>query len=179
MVDNGDSALTSAKNRAFSVYSPLNVNLADSLSSNLETVPLVAMGGGLSLNYGVSRPTTFLDPRLLDNLALFKLGFDLQLTKELSLTFDYWYLKAMEKGVGKFQGVAKELSGDLGNETDLSLNYTLNDNIALSLLSGCFFPGSYHKEKRDAESNLFTPFVRGDGSMDSPWQLELILTITF
>ncbi|MCX5696786.1 MAG: hypothetical protein NTU54_02235 [Candidatus Omnitrophica bacterium] len=160
MVDNGDEVLTSGKNRAFSAYSPFNTNLLDSIYPDANNLPLVAMGAGNGLNYGINRPTTFGDPRLF--------------------VLDWWYLRAMERGVGTFEGSSKMLSPDLGNELDLSFNYELNKNITLGLLSGCFLPGRYYKEDRDdTEGSLFTPFVRGDGEADPAYQIELSCTLTF
>lgn len=180
MADNGDTVLTSGKNRAFSVYSPLNTNLADSIYPNVNNVPLVAMGGGNGLNYGIPRPGTFNDARLFENLIATDLGFDYNFTDKLSCTFDWWYLMSQQKGVGTFEGVAKKLSPDLGHEVDLSFNYTINDKASLSLLTGYFFPGRFYKENRDdTGGSLFTPFVRGDGHADGAYQIELSLTLTY
>ncbi len=181
MIDNVDTVLTSGKNRAFSVYSPLNANLADAITSTTITGPLVAMGRGWGLNYGINRPTTFGDPGLYENIILPGLGFDYQLTDKLSLTFDWWYLKAMEKGIGTYDGISKKLSSDLGNEIDLSFTYTLNNNVTLSLLSGYFFPGKYYKEERDdtTGTSLFTPFIRGDGKADGAYQIEVTMEVKF
>lgn len=86
----------------------------------------------------------------------------------------------MEKGIGKHNGVAQELSSDLGNEIDLSLSFTFNDNLTIGLLSGCFFPAKFYKKERDGETgSLFTPFMRGDGNVDNAWQLEAFFTIAF
>lgn len=177
----GDDVFTSGKNRAFSVYSPLNTNLADSIYPlGPESMPLVAMGGGNGLNYGVSRPTTFADPYLFENLVLVCLGFDFQMTDKLSMTFDWWYLRAAERGVGTLGGVNKTLSTDLGNELDLYVNYDLTDNVALSLFCGYFFPGRYYKEERDdTEGSLFTPFARGDGEADGAFQIEASITFSY
>jgi len=77
-------------------------------------------------------------------------------------------------------GENKKLSPDLGNEFDLSVNYELNKNITLSLLSGYFLPGDYYYEERDdTGGSLFSPFVRGDGQANSAYQIELSLTVTF
>jgi len=179
-VDNGDTELTSGKNRAFSAYSPFNTNLADSLYPDPENLPLVAMGSGYGLNYGIGRPTTFEDPYLLDNIILFDLGMDYQLTDRLSLSLDWWHLRAVERGVGTLGGVSRELSPDLGDEIDLFFNYEMNENITLSLFGGYFFPGRFYKEERDdTEGSLFTPFVRGDGEIDGAYQAELSLILEF
>jgi len=178
MVDNGDEEMTSGKNRAFSVYSPLNNNLSDSLYPAMDKLPLVAMANGNGLNYGIKRPTTFGDPRLLENLILLNLGADYKLTEKLTFTLDWFYLRSVERGVGKFEGVAKKLSPNLGNELDFSFNYELNKNISLDLYSGYFFPGQFYTEDRDAEDGLFTPFVRGDGEADGAYQIELSVTLS-
>lgn len=180
MVDNGDATLTSGKNRAFSSYSPFNTNLADSIYPNVETVPLVAMGGGWGLNYGINRPGTFADARLFDNLVLANLGFDYKCTDKLTITVDWWYLRSKEKGVGTFAGESRELSADLGHEIDVSFNYALNERVTLSLLTGYFLPGSFYKEERDdTAGSLFTPFVRGDEGASPAYQVELSLTVSF
>lgn len=180
MVDNGDGVLTSGKNRAFSVYSPFNANLADAISHNVETLPLVAMAGGWGLNYGINRPTTFSDGGLFDNLILPGLGFDYQLTDKLSFTIEGWYLMTMERGIGTFAGVSKKLSADLGRELDLFCGYTLNDKVSLNLSAGYFFPGKYYKEERDdTAGSLFTPFIRGDGNANGAYQIELNMEVKF
>jgi hypothetical protein len=179
MVDNGDEFFTSGKNRAFSNYSPFNTTLADSHYPNLANVPLIAMGNGWGLNYGIPRPGTFGDPIVPDNLILSGLGFDYAFSDKLSLTFDWWYLRTAEKGVGMLDASAIELPADLGNEVDVSCNYSINDHLSVSLAAGYFFPGRYYKAERDATSDLFTPFLRGDGEANGAYQIELSTTITF
>lgn len=180
MVDNGDEVFSGSKNRAFSVYSPFNNNLFDTINPYTSMGPLVAMGRGWGLNYGISRPVTFEDPGLFDNIILPGLGFDYQITDKLSVTGDYWYLRAMEKGIGSYEGVSKELSADLGNEVDVSFSYAVNNSLTISLFSGYFFPGRFYKEKRDdTGGSLSTPFIRGDGKADSAYQFELIMEIKF
>lgn len=179
MVQNDETEITSGKNRAFSVYSPFNTNLSDSIYPDVEKLPFVAMGNGNGLNYGINRPTTFGDPMLLENLMLFNLGTDYKMTDKLTFTLDWWYLRSVERGVGKFEDTAKKLSPCLGHELDLSFNYEINKNVSLSLLSGYFFPGKYYREERDdTEGSLFTPFVRGDGNANGAYQIELSLTIS-
>lgn len=177
----GAGTFTSGKNRAFSVYSPLNTNLADSIYPvGPESMPLVAMGGGNGLNYGVRRPTTFADPYLFENLVLVSLGLDFQLTQKLSMTCDWWYLRSAERGVGTLGGETKGLSCDLGNELDMYFNYDLSKHVALSLFCGYFFPGQYYKEERDdAAGSLFSPFVRGDGEADGAYQIEASVTFSY
>lgn len=180
MVQNGNTVLTSGKNRAFSSYSPLNTNLADSIYPNVLIMPLVAMGGGNGLSYGISRPGTFNDARLFENLVLFNSGFDYKFTDKLSCTVDWWYLRAKEKGVGTFDGVIAKLPRDLGHEVDLSVNYAFNDKVSLSLLSGYFIPGNFYRRNRDdTAGSLFTPLVRADGLADGAYQVELSLTLSY
>ncbi|MBI4981971.1 MAG: alginate export family protein [Candidatus Omnitrophica bacterium] len=180
MVDNGDTALTSGKNRAFSVCSPLNVNLNDSIYPDNPFVPVLAMGNGNGLNYGVSRPTTFNDPVLLDNIMLFSLGFDYNFTKKFCMSLDWWYLRSPQRGVGMLAGAAKQLSRDLGNEIDTTFSYFFNDHVSVSLLSAVFFPGKYYEEERDdTDGSLFSPFVRGDGEANNAYQIEASLTLSF
>jgi hypothetical protein len=180
MADNGDSVLTSGKNRAFSAYSPFNTTLADSIYPNFETVPLVAMGGGYGLNYGINRPGTFADSRLLENLMLYNLGFDYKVTDKMACFVNWWYLRAVERGVGTLGGSSRMLSADLGNELDLSFEYQCNDTVTFGVLSGYFFPGKFYKEERDDTSgSLFTPFTRGDGNASGAYQVELSVTLLF
>ncbi len=176
-----DTALTSGKNRAFSVYSPFNTNIGDSLYPSFANIslPLVAAGDGYGLNYGIARPSTFGDPRLPDNIILYGSGFDWALTKKISLGLNWWYLRAAERGIGTYDGISKKLSADLGHEVDFSCTYTINDNVSLGLLSGYFFPGKYYKQERDDTGVLFTPFVRGDGEANGAYQIELSLEFSF
>ncbi len=176
----GDATYTSGKNKAFSTYSPLNTNLADSIYSDPEFLPLVAMGGGNGLNYGINRPTTFSDPYIFENLILVCLGLDFSLTEKLSGSLDWWYLRSVERGVGTLSGEARYLSPDIGNELDLYLNYQLTKSLSVSLFCGYFFPGEFYKEERDDTSgSLFTPFVRGDGEADGAYQIEFSVTLAY
>jgi hypothetical protein len=177
----GDDTFTSGKNRAFSAYSPFNTNLSDSIYPiGPEAMPLVAMGWGDGLNYGIARPTTFSDPYLFDNLILVCLGFDFQMTQKLSLTLDWWYLRAAERGIGTFAGETRTLSTDLGHELDLYVSYDLTPHVSLGLFGGYFFPGQFYKEERDDDAgSLFTPFLRGDGEADGAYQIEMSVTISY
>lgn len=184
MAQNQDTTLTSGKNRAFSYGSPLNDNLSDSISATHADIrPVVAMGSGYGLNYGVgiNRPSTLADDGVLENLIMPSLGFDYNFTDKFSVTVDWWYLKANEKGVGTLRGLAKELSRNLGQEIDLSLYYDINKNVNISLCTGYFSPGKYFKEERDDTdgSSLFTPFVRGDGFANAAYQIELSVEFNF
>jgi len=182
MVDNGDMKFPGGANKAFSSYSSLNTNLFDSLSSIPDSLPLVFFGWGYGLNYGVGihRPSTLADDAVCENLILPSLGFEVKFTDKLSVSLDYWYIQTNQKGVGTFLGAAKELSRNLGQEIDVSLAYDINNHVTFSLDGGYFFAGKYFKEKRDdTEGSLFTPFVRGDGSADNAYQLELTAEIKF
>ena len=183
MVDNHDKKFSSGANKAFSTYSPLNTNFSDSLSPVAESLPLVFFGWGNGLNYGlgINRPSTFADDGVLENLIMPSLGFDYNFTDKFSLTLDWWYIRANEKGIGTLGGFAKELSRDLGQEIDLSLYYDINENVNISLCTGYFSPGKYFKEKRDDidGDSLFTPFVRGDGNANAAYQIELSVEFNF
>ncbi|MEW6101678.1 MAG: hypothetical protein AB1481_05230 [Candidatus Omnitrophota bacterium] len=177
---NQDSTLSSGKNRAFSYYSPLNQNLGESISSsNADMLPIVAMGGGYGLNYGVPRPGTFSSGDF-ENLIMPCLGVDYKITNKLDLGLFAYYLRAFEKPVGPENAEGKFLSQDLGYELDLFVDYQLSENILISILGGYFFPGRYHKETRDDTSgSLFSPFVRGEGEADSAYQIELAVEFKF
>jgi hypothetical protein len=180
MAQDNDQTLTSAKNRAFSCSSPLNNNLADSIAdSNVDMLPIVAMGGGYGLNYGVPRPGTFATADF-DNLILPSIGFDFKATEKLSIGLYGYYLRALEKGAGVFNSVAKYLSRDLGYELDLFIDHQLNQNVLISFLAGYFLPGRYYKEARsDTTGRLFSPFVRGDGNADCAYQVEIAVEFKY
>ncbi|KPK97736.1 MAG: hypothetical protein AMJ95_07490 [Omnitrophica WOR_2 bacterium SM23_72] len=179
-VENLEDTLTSSKNRAFSCYSPLNNNLDDSVcSSNADMLPIVAMGGGYGLNYGVPRPGTFAAADF-DNLLMPQVGFDFKIQENLTLGVYGYYLSLFERPVGLLNGVARYLSRELGSEIDLFLDYQFNENTLISLLGGYFFPGRYYKELRsDTDGSLLSPFVRGDGEPDSAYQVEIAVEFTF
>lgn len=176
----GDQTLTSGKNRAFSYYSPLNKNLEDSISASHSDIrPIVAMGSGYGLNYGVPRPKTFAASDF-DNILITSSGFDFELTKKLCIGLYGYYLRSFEKGVGTLNEEGKYLPRELGYETDLFIDYQLNKNILISILGGYFFPGKYYKEERDdTDGSLFSPFVRGDGNANSAYQIELAMEFKF
>ncbi len=178
MVDNGDTALVSGKNRAFSTYSPFNTNLFDAVSEPLTVGPIVALGLGWGLNYGIDRPTTFGDAGILENLILPGVGFEHQCTDRLTMSWDWWYLQSFEPGIGTFDGASKELSPELGQEVDLVLTYSVNEHAELGFSGGYFMPGNFYREERDdTGGSLLTPFIRGDGDADPAYQLELSLTL--
>ena len=180
MITNGDTTFTSTKNNAFSSYSPFNANLADSMYPYKKDVPILAMGNGWGLNYGIQRPGTFSDPALADNIILFGAGFEYLITEKASLAFDWWNLESAEKGIGTYNGIPKVISPDLGNEADLVLTYTFNKSLNFSVTSAFFFPGAAYREERDdTGGSLFTPFVRGDGKADPAYQVEMSLELNF
>ncbi|MFH0826873.1 MAG: hypothetical protein V1923_03175 [Candidatus Omnitrophota bacterium] len=178
--ENLEETLTSSKNRAFSYYSPLNNNLDDSVcGSNADMLPIVAMGGGYGLNYGVPRPGTFASADF-DNLLMPQGGFDFQIQENLTLGIYGYYLSLFERPVGLLNGKARYLSRELGSEIDLFLDYQLNKNTLISLLGGYFFPGRYFKELRnDSDGSLLSPFVRGDGEPDEAYQIEVAVEFKF
>ena len=180
MIDNGDTLYPGSKNNAFSVYSPFNTYLADSIYPGITTVPLLAMGNGWAMNYGVPRTGTFLDPAQIENLVIVDVGFDYSFTDKATISFDWWYLSNAQKGIGMYNNVPKVISPDLGNEVDLSFDYAATKNITFSVGSGFFFPGAAFREERDdINGSLFTPFVRGDGKADPAYQLEVSVEIGF
>lgn len=182
MVDNGDTTFTSGANNAFSIYSPLNINLFDCLSPSTDTVPLVFFGWGYGLSYGmaINRPSTLSDDTVLENLIMPSVGFDYNFTEKFSANLDWWYIKSNERGVGTLSGRAKELSKYLGQEVDLTFSYDISKNFNVSLYTGWFFPGKFFREERDdTGGSLFTPFVRGDGNANSAYQIELIFEMEF
>ncbi|MBI5145418.1 MAG: hypothetical protein HZA27_04460 [Candidatus Omnitrophica bacterium] len=181
MAQDQDSTLTSGKNRAFSYTSPLNKNLGDSISGGVNAAarPVVAMGSGYGLNYGVPRPGTFASADF-DNLLIPSLGFIWELAKEVPFGLDLYYIRSFTKPVGTLDGQGKYLSPELGYEIDLSLDYKFNKNVLISFLGGYFLPGKYYKEKRDDTSaSLLSPFLRGDGGADSAYQLEFSVEFQF
>lgn len=183
MVDNDvDGLFISGANKAFSIYSPLNTNFYDSLGPVPDSLPLVFFGWGNGLSYGlgVNRPSTLADDGVTENMIMPSAGFDYNFTDKFSVTVDWWYLKANEKGVGTLGGFAKELSRNLGQEVDLSFYYDINKNINISLCAGYFAPGKYFKEERDdTAGSIFTPFVRGDGNANAAYQVELSAEFNF
>jgi hypothetical protein len=180
MTDNGDTTYTSSKNNAFSIYSPFNTFLADSIYQSIDNVPLVAMGNGDGINYGIRRPGTFGDPIVIENLILINAGFDYDLTEKAAVTIDWWYLSSAEKGIGVYNGISKVISPDLGHEFDIYYTYAVTKNITFTTYAGVFFPGAaYREERTDTGGDLFTPFVRGDGKADPAYQAEFSLTVSY
>ena len=180
MAENEDTVYSGSKNRAFSYSSPTNRYLSDSVStSNVDMLPIVAMGGGYGLNYGVGRPGTFYSGDFED-LIMPSIGFDYNFTDKLCVSLYGYYLSAFDRPVGVLGGEGKYLSRDLGMEADLFIDYKLTQYINLGFLGGYFIPGKYYKEKRDDENgSLFSPYLRGDGQANNAYQLEFYVELKF
>lgn len=174
------TTLSSGRNRAFSYTSPSNDNLTDSISgSHVDIRPIVAMGSGYGLNYGVPRPGTFYVSDF-DNIIIASSGFDFEPTEKLWIGLYGYYLRSFTRAVGMLNSEPKRLSCELGYEADFFIDYRLNKNILISFLGGYFIPGRYHKELRDdMDGRLFSPYVRGDGKPDPAYQVELAMEFTF
>lgn len=169
----------SHSNNAFSVYSPTNANLSDTIYP-VAYGPLVATGGGYALNYGIARPSAFGDSYQLNDLILPNVGIDIQIMEKWSISFDYWYLKSFEHAMGILNDKAISLSSDLGHELDFYSSYDVTEHISFSLLTGIFFPGKYYHEKRDDGDILgLAPAPRFDGDADPAYQIELVTEIVF
>jgi len=170
---------TSHSNNSFSVYSPTNANLSDTIYPAAYG-PYLATGGGYALNYGVARPSVFGDTYQLNDLILPNMGVDLQVTEKWSVSFDYWYLRSFEHAIGILNDRAITLSSDLGHELDFYSSYDLTKHISFNLLMGVFFPGKYYREKRDDGDVLgLASSPRYDGDADPAYQIELATEITF
>lgn len=180
MAGDPEALYVSGKNRAFSYFSPTNINLGDSIStSNATMLPIVTMGGGYGINYGVPRPTTFFAGDF-ENLIMPSIGFEYNLTDKLSFSLYGFYLMAFNRPVGTLDGEGKYLSRELGSETDLYIDYKVNKHLTVGFLGGCFFPGRFYKERRDdTGGSLFSPFLRGDGSANNAYQLEFYAELKF
>ncbi len=175
-----EAPYVSGKNRAFSYASPTNLNLGDAVaSSNADMLPIVAMGGGYGLNYGVTRPGTF-SAGDFENLIMPSLGFDYNFNDKLCISLYGYYLRAFNPPVGTLDGESRYLSRDLGWEADLFVDYKVTDNINLGFLGGLFIPGKYYQERRDdVDGSTFSPYLRGDGSANNAYQLEFYVEFTF
>jgi len=180
MAERGDRTYPGSKNRAFSYFSPTNMNLGDTISSsNCDMLPIVAMGGGWGLNYGVQRPSTFAAGDF-ENLIMPSLGFDYRLTDKLTFSLYGYYLSAFNRPVGTLDGRGKYLSRDLGYEADFYIDYKANEHLAFGFLGGCFVPGEFYRERRDdVDGSLFSPYLRGDGSANNAYQLEFYVELNF
>jgi hypothetical protein len=175
-----DETFSGSKNKAFSTYSPFNLNLGDSIcGNNAEMRPVVAGGAGFGVQYGVPRPGTFAVSDF-DNIVIPAIGIDMRLTDKGTLSVFGYYLRALERGVGTFDGEARKLSADLGREIDVFYDHRVSEKVLVSFLAGCFFPGDYYKEERDdASGSILSPFVRGSGDADVAYQVEVALECTF
>ncbi|MDP3042215.1 MAG: hypothetical protein Q8N62_05805 [Candidatus Omnitrophota bacterium] len=179
MAANPEELYVSGKNRAFSYSSPTNRNLSDTVSSsNVEMLPIVAMGGGYGLNYGVPRPGTFYSGDF-ENLIMPSIGFDYNFTDKLCVGLYGYYLRAFSRPVGTLDGEGKYLSRDLGMEADLFVDYKATKKISVGFLGGYFIPGRYYREKRDVDATLFSPYLRGDGNANNAYQLEFYVELKF
>lgn len=167
-------------NKAFSTYSPLNRNVSDSISgNNAEMRPVVAGGAGFGLQYGIPRPATFCASDF-DNVVIPAVGLEVRVGEKGTLSVFGYYLRALERGVGTFEGEARKLSPDLGREIDVFYDHRIKENVLLSFVGGCFIPGEYYKEERDdTAGSVFSPFVRGSGDADAAYQIEVALEVTF
>ncbi len=180
MAQAGETTYSGSRNRAFSYSSPTNMNLSDSISSsNADMLPIVAMGGGYGLNYGVPRPDTFASGDF-ENLIMPSVGFDYNFTDKLCVSLYGYYLRAFNKPVGTLDGEGKYLSRDLGIEADVFVDYKVNPQITVGFLGGLFVPGKFYKEQRDdTEGSLFTPYLRGDGQANNAYQIEMYAEMKF
>jgi hypothetical protein len=180
MAQNADTLYVSGKNRAFSYSSPTNRNLSDTVSSsNVDMLPIVAMGGGYGLNYGVGRPGTFYSGDF-ENLVMPSLGFDYNFTDKLCVSLYGYYLRAFNRPVGTLDGESRYLSRDLGIEADFFVDYKATEHISVGFLGGYFIPGKYYKEKRDdVDGSMFSPYVRGDGQANNAYQFEFYVELKF
>ncbi|MDD5108388.1 MAG: hypothetical protein PHC29_02630 [Candidatus Omnitrophica bacterium] len=178
--ENGETKYAGGKNRAFSYSSPTNLNLSDTISSsNVNMLPIVAMGGGYGLNYGVPRPKTFSSGDF-ENLIMPSVGFDYNFTEKLCVSLYGYYLRAFNRPVGTLNGQGKYLSRDLGAEADLFVDYKVNTHMTVGFLGGYFIPGAFYKERRDdVDGSLFSPFVRGDGHVNNAYQIECYAELKF
>ncbi len=176
----GRTTLAGGRDQAFSVYPAANKNLADSIScSNSEARPLVMMGNGWGINYGLPRPETFAAADY-DNLLLPGVAIEVKVTPKLSVQLYQYYARSYTPGAGLLNGEAKRLSAELGYETDCYIDYQFPRDILASLSFGYFIPGRYYKEQRDdSGGSLLSPFIRGDGAADPAYQIELSLEMKF
>jgi hypothetical protein len=137
------------------------------------------MGAGYCLNYGIPRPETFCSSDF-DNLIMPSFCLDFQATEKLLIGVYAYYLMSFAPGAGTLHGQGKQLSRELGEEIDVSVEYRVNKHIFINLLAGYFLPGKFYKTERDDTSgSLLTPYLRGDGAADPAYQVELAVELTF
>lgn len=77
------------------------------------------------------------------NTTVLNVGFDVNPTKELSLSVDGWILRATENGAWENQ-IGDYVSKNLGTEVDLKLNYQIAKNLSYFAEAGMFFPGQFY-----------------------------------
>lgn len=181
-----DGQVVKGVNRDFSVYSPLNNNLADTFYPAFNKGPYVFAGMGNSLDQGILRPGAFRDPYQMTNLIAPNVGIDLNPIDNLTLRLDYWYLRSAEPGIGAdYDPVSATYSPYtlptyLGNELDAYAEYSVTDNIVLSFLAGLFLPGDYYRKNRGDEDLLgVSSAPRFDGNASNAWMLEAAVTYSF
>jgi hypothetical protein len=177
--DSEDDLLHGATNRAFSVYSPLNANLTNSVYQAQMLGPLLVMGNSWGLNYGVPRPGTFDDPYIFENLITPNIGLNITPHERIKVLLDWWYLSAFQEGIGSYEGVSKKLSKDIGYEFDAQVLVELTKYLSLDLNVGYFVPGEYYRTLRDDEGTMFSPLVRGDGDADNAIYFEGRVTLSY
>lgn len=181
-----DGQVVKGVNRDFSVYSPLNTDLADTFYPAFDNGPYVFAGMGNSLNQGTLRPGAFRDPYQMNNLITPNAGIDLNPMDKLTLKFDYWYLRSAEPGIGADYDPAAAayspytLPTYLGNELDAYAEYSVTKNIVLSFLAGLFLPGDYYRKGRGDDDLLgVSSAPRFDGNASNAWMLEAAVTCSF
>lgn len=177
--DSNDGLLHGSTNRAFSVYSPLNTNLAYSIYPPQKLAPLLFMGNTWGNNYGVRRPGTFNDPVLFENLITPNVGVDFTPHPKLTFTFDWWHFSSFEQGIGSWGGVSKKLSRDLGNEFDFGATVDPTKFITLNFGLGYFIPGDYYRTERDDAGTSFSPLLNSDGMASKAIYFENRITVKF
>ena len=182
--DSEGGVLQGSANRAFSVYSPFNTFLWDSVYQQQFTGPAIATANLYGLNSGVLRPGTYGDPYILENLITPSLGIDIIPIQQLTLSLDWWYLSAFERGIGgpldADGNVAyKKLSRDLGHELDALLSLDITEWLSIETLVAYFIPGKYYSQKREDGGTDFSPQIRGDGDVDGVFHSEIRLTVRY
>jgi len=177
-------------NYAFTVFSPLNSGLVDSFA-HLAPVPIVAMAGGYTMNYGIRRPGTFNDPHVWENIIAYNIGMDLMPVDGSYIGIDLWKLRAKEAGIGQNSaGIWRHLSKDLGYEADIYASYALMKYLTIGTHGGYFWPGNYYKEVRYDPSNLWngnasqtvgtaSGLQSATGAVDPAYQIELFTEVKF
>lgn len=180
MATDQDATFLSGKNRAFSYFSPFNTYLSDTIGSwHSEVRPLVFMGNGYSLNYGLPRPSTSFSSDF-DNLIILAPALDFEISEKCGLDITFFYLQSFQRGIGTFEGEGEYLSRELGYELNINADYRWSKNLLFTLSTGYFFPGKYYKSFRDdSEGSVLSPYLRGDGKANSAYLVELSAEITF